>query len=147
LASVNWIDVVAEECEVPANVTDQDVPLGMPLSVNVTVYSPAGSAVKVIGTDCAAPATFTDPDAGFAVYPVTLPTVYAYVPFASVNAMVLVVEDSAFPARVTDHEVPDGRPDSEKVTAYVAADVDENAIVCVTSAPLTDTLPEAGLAV
>jgi hypothetical protein len=40
-----------------------------------------------------------------------------------VKTIVLVVEDSVLPARVTDHEVPDGRPLSVKVTSYVAAGV------------------------
>jgi len=43
--------------------------------------------------------------------------VYAYVPFASVNAIVLVVEECRLPARATDHEAPDARPDSVNVTA------------------------------
>jgi hypothetical protein len=66
-ASVNTMLLVVEDFMVPANVTDHEVPLGRPVSVNVTVYWPAGIAVKVIGTDCAAPATVTDPDAGLAV--------------------------------------------------------------------------------
>jgi hypothetical protein len=35
--------------------------------------------------------------------------------------MALEVEDSIDPARVTDHVVPDGNPDSEKVTMYSRA--------------------------
>jgi hypothetical protein len=76
LALVNEMVLVVEDCVFPAKVTDQEVPLGRPDSVNVTVYSPGGIAVNVIGTDFAVPATVTDPDAGFAVYPVTVPTVY-----------------------------------------------------------------------
>mgnify|MGYP006267746115 FL=1 len=81
------------------------------------------------------------------MYPDTPPTVYAYAPFGSVNAIVLVDDAWWFPARVTDHGVPDGRPDSVNVTAYVGAVPLVNAIVCVTSAPWTVTLPEVGVAV
>jgi hypothetical protein len=115
--SVNTTDVVLEDLGVPFSVTEKVVPLGRPLSVKVTVYCPGGRAVKVIGTDWAAPATWTDPDEGLDVYPDTPPTVYAYVPFASVKPIVAVVEDFRLPARATDHEVADARPDSVNVTA------------------------------
>jgi hypothetical protein len=63
-----------------------------------------------------APWTVTLPEAGAAVYPDTVPTVYGYVPFASWNPIVEVVEDRGDPAKVTDQFVPVGRPVAEKVT-------------------------------
>jgi hypothetical protein len=146
-AFVKTIVLVVEDCVLPARVTDHEVPLGRPLSVKVTSYSLGGIAVKVIEADCAEPATVTDPDAGLEVYPATDPTEYVYVPFAFVNTIVLVVEDCVLPAKVTDHEVPDGNPVSVKVTVYVAADEDVKVMGSETSAPLTTTLPDAGLAV
>jgi hypothetical protein len=76
-----------------------------------------------------------------------VPTVYEYVPFASVNTIEVVLEDRVVPFRVTDHEVPDERPDSVKVTAKVAADTAANAMASETAAPLTTALPEAGFGV
>ena len=40
-------------------------------------------------------------------------------PLGFENEIVFVVDDSVFPFNVTDHEVPDGRPDSVNVTAYI----------------------------
>ena len=42
-----------------------------------------------------------------------------YVPLGSVNEMVFVVDVSVLPLNVTDHEVPEGRPDSMNVISYV----------------------------
>jgi hypothetical protein len=103
--------------------------------------------VKVIATDSAAPATVTDPDAGLAVYPVTAPTVYEYVPSAFVKTMDAVVEDSVLPAKVTDHEVPDGRPLSVKVTSYWVGGIAVKVIATDCAAPATVTDPDAGLEV
>ena len=116
--SENTIVLVPEDFVLPAKVTDHEVPLGRPVSVNVTAYSAGGIAVKVMGTVCARPETPIDPDAGVAVYPVTEPTVYGYVPFASVNTIAVVVEDRVVPLRVTDQDVPLGRPASVNLTVY-----------------------------
>ena len=62
------------------------------------------------------------PDEGDTEYPDTPLTVYEYVPFGSVNVIVSVVDDSLVPLSVTDHDVPDGRPDSAKVTVYLTKD-------------------------
>ena len=58
------------------------------------------------------------------------------------NTILLDVEDSVVPFRVTDQDVPLARPDSENVTAYPVA----NVIDLLTGVPATSTLPEAGLA-
>jgi hypothetical protein len=141
------MDAVVEDSVLPAKVTDHEVPLGRPLSVKVTLYSPGGIAVKVMDSEASAPLTTTLPDAGLEVYPATDPTEYVYVPFAFVKTIVLVVEDCGLPAKVTDHEVPDGNPVSVKVTVYVAADEEVKVMDSEASAPLTTTLPDAGLAV
>jgi len=41
-----------------------------------------------------------------------------YVPLGSVNEMVFVVDVSVLPFNVTDHDVPDGNPDSVNVIVY-----------------------------
>ena len=43
---------------------------------------------------------------------------YEYVPFNAKKDIALVVDDNVAPFRVTDHEVPDGRPDSLNNTVY-----------------------------
>jgi hypothetical protein len=43
------------------------------------------------------------------------------VPFGSGNVIVPVVDVFRVPFKVTDHEVPDGRPLSVNVTAYVTS--------------------------
>ena len=58
------------------------------------------------------------PEDGDTVYPDTDPIVYEYVPFGTENVIVSVVDDFVVPLNVTDHEVPDERPDSVKVTEY-----------------------------
>ncbi len=62
------------------------------------------------------------PDDGDTEYPDTLLTVYEYVPFGSVNVIVPDVDDSLVPLSVTDHDVPDGNPDSVNVTVYLLTD-------------------------
>jgi len=137
--------LVVEDCVLPARVTDHEVPLGRPVSVNVTGYSAGGIAAKVIDTDCAAPATLTDPDAGVAVYPVTEPTVYGYVPFASVNTMEIVLEDRVVPFSVTENDVPLGRPLSVNVTVYWSGGSAVKVIDTDCAAPATLTDPDEGL--
>ena len=101
----------------------------------------------MIETPCATPETVTVPEVGFAAYPVTLPTVYGYDPFASVKAIVLVVEDFVVPAKVTDQEVPLGRPLSVKVTAYGPGATAVKVIGTDCALPATVTVPDAGDAV
>jgi len=67
--------------------------------------------------------------------------VYANVPFASENAIVLVIDAWVVSLRVTDHEVPGGSPASANVTTYVTA-VKEMATF--RGAPFTGTDPEEG---
>jgi hypothetical protein len=63
-----------------------------------------------------------------------------------VNVIVFVVEDSDIPLRVTDHDVPDGRPVSLKVIVYLLTMVltGVNVIATGTLLPLTFTLPNDG---
>jgi hypothetical protein len=103
--------------------------------------------VKVIVTDAEVPVTVTLPVTGFAVYPVTEPTEYAYVPFISENATVVLVEDSGLPAKVTDHEVPAASPLSVNVTEYWPAASAVNVIATDCEVPATVTDPDEGLAV
>ena len=76
-------------------------------------------AVKLIALVIEAPLTVTVPLDGLDVYPETEPTVYEYDPLGSLNDM-LPVPLCVDPPSVTDHVVPDGNPDSVKVTEYVA---------------------------
>ena len=73
--------------------------------------------------DTLAPLTDMEPDDDDTEYPDTLLTVYKYVPFGSVNGIVPDVDDSLVPLSVTDHDVPDGNPDSVNVTVYLLTDV------------------------
>ena len=91
--------------------------------------------VKVIILETLPPLTTIEPDNVETEYPDTVPIVYEYVPFGSENVMVFVVEDSVVPLRVTDHDVPDGRPDSVNVTLYSGVNVTET----VAPVPLTGT--------
>ena len=116
LGSRKVIELPVETWNVPASVTAQFVPDGSPLSVNVTAYVVAADAVNVIDFDTAAPFTVTLPELGLALYPETAPTVYVYVPFASLNVTVDVVELDVEPPSVTDQLVPDGSPPSVNVT-------------------------------
>lgn len=79
-------------------------------------------SVNEIVFDILAPLTDIEPDDGETEYPDTLLTVYEYIPFGSVNVIVLDVDDSLVPLKVTDHDVPDGRPDSVNVTVYLLTD-------------------------
>ena len=70
--------------------------------------------------DALAPLTDMEPDDDDTEYPDTLLTVYEYVPFGKENVIVPDVDDSLVPLSVTDHDVPDGNPDSVNVTEYSA---------------------------
>ena len=67
------------------------------------------------------PLTVRVPEDVDMLYPEILPIEYEYVPLVMENVIVLVLEDSVVPFRVIDHEVPDGRPVSVKVTEYVTS--------------------------
>ena len=87
------------------------------------------------------PLTVIEPDDGDTEYPGTLPTVYEYVPLGKENVIVFVVDDSVVPKRVTDHDVPDGKPDSVNDTAYLTS---ENETNLETEPPFTGKEPEDG---
>jgi hypothetical protein len=95
----------------------------------------------------ATPRTVSNPEPGLTVYPTTDPTVNEYVPLGSENPIVDVVEVSCEPFRVTDHEVPDGRPLSVNVTVYSVGGVFVKLIDKLTDESFTVTLPELGTAV
>ena len=101
----------------PFRVIDQLVPGGSPLSENVTGYVVTKVGVNVIACETASPRTITDPDDGLAVKPETGPTVYEYVPFTSVKAIVGLAELPGDLSNVIFLFVPDGSPLSVKVTA------------------------------
>ena len=67
------------------------------------------------------PLTVRVPEDVDILYPEILPIEYEYVPLGTENVIVFVLEDNVVPLKVTDHEVPDGRPDSVKVTLYVTS--------------------------
>jgi len=69
------IDVPVEYLVELPEVTDQFVPVGRPVSVNVAVNVSGGTAVKRIGVNVGRPETVTDPCAGVAEYPASRPTV------------------------------------------------------------------------
>lgn len=71
---------------------------------------------KAISWTISLPWTTSAPDDGETVYPEGADRLKVYVPLGSVKAIVFVVEDSAAPLKVTDHDVPEGSPDSKKVT-------------------------------
>jgi hypothetical protein len=98
-------------------------------------------AVKIVSRLIFFPLTVMLPDDGDTVYPDTEPIEYEYVPFAAVNVIVLVVEDSVVPLNVTDHDVPDGRPDSVNVTVYLTKGNDTD---LETDPPFTVKEPEDG---
>ena len=66
------------------------------------------------------PLTVMLPEEGDEVYPATDAIVYEYVPLGMENDMLPVVDDSGVPLKVTDQDVPVGRPDSVNVTKYAA---------------------------
>ena len=70
--------------------------------------------------DTLAPLTDMEVDDGDTEYPDTLLTVYEHVQFGKENVIVPDVDDSLVPLSVTDHDVPDGNPDSVNVTEYSA---------------------------
>ena len=69
LASLKTTEGVDDARLAPLYVTDQLVPEGNPVSVNVTLYdgTPVFVAVKVIDWPVGAPLTMTDPEDGDAV--------------------------------------------------------------------------------
>ena len=87
-----------------------------------------------------------EPDTVDTEYPVTLLTLYEYDPLGSENEIVSVVEDSFVPLSVTDHNVPDGNPDSENVIVYLLTVTLTwvNVMLTVTFLPSTFTLPDNG---
>ena len=96
--------------------------------------------------DTLAPLTDMEPDDDDTEYPDKLLTVYEYVPFGSENEIVSFVEDSFVPLSMTDHDVPDGRPDSIKVIIYLLTVVLTcvNVMLTVTFLPSTFTFPDNG---
>ena len=108
------------------------------------------TALNVIAFETAAPFTVTLPELGLALYPETAPTVYVYVPFASLNVIVDVVELDGAPFNVTDQLVPDGSPLSVNVTAYVVTADAVNVIAWATVwgwfVMFTKRTPEEGFA-
>ena len=105
------------------------------------IVGPLGAAEKAMAWVTLPPFTVIVPEEGEAVWPVTAPIVKAYVPLASENVIVLSVEVWVVPPRVTDQEVPVGRPVSVNVTEYVTC---VNTIDRLTAAPFTVIVPEAG---
>jgi hypothetical protein len=77
---------------------------------------------------------------GEAVKPIGGVTVNEYVPFGSLNMMVVVVEVCRVPSNVTDQRVPEGKPLSVKVTVYVTR---LNVTDSLTDAPFTSNEPPA----
>ena len=80
---------------------------GMDIAVYVTVF------------ETLLPVTEIEPDEGDTEYPETGDTVYEKVPFGTVNVIVSDADISVVPLKVTDHDVPKGRPVSLKVIAYL----------------------------
>jgi hypothetical protein len=86
----------------PPNDSAQTVPLGRPLSVNVTVYV---TGVNTIPIDTDAEVTVSDPLEGFAVYPAGAVTAYVYVPAGSFEKTTwLVPPDDTAPPPFNDTE-------------------------------------------
>src|SRR5713101_5393695 len=102
-----------ELCLAPSSVTVHEVIDGRPVSLKVTAYL---VTLNEIATCTGVPFTVTEAEAGEAVYPGMPPTAKQYVPFGAENMIVVVVELSDAPCRVTDPGVPDGSPDSVNVT-------------------------------
>ena len=111
--SVNVIVLFVDVSVVPFNVTDHDVPDANPVSVNATVYV---TRLNVIETFTFAPFTVNVPVDGLGAYFLfTVAIVYEYVPFGSVNVIVLFVDVFVTPFNVTDHDAPVANPDSVNV--------------------------------
>ena len=91
------------------------MPDGRPVSVSVTEYV---TSVKVTDCDTDDPMTVNEPppeDHDLLV----VATLYAYVPFTSLNVIVVaVLLNDWLLVRLTHHSVPDGRPDSVNTTLY-----------------------------
>ena len=73
--------------------------------------------------DTLAPLTDIEPDDGETEYPDTLLVAYEYVPFVRENEydVPVIAPESTLLLRLTYHVVPDGRPDSVKVTVYLTS--------------------------
>ena len=71
---------------------------------------------------------------------------YEYDPLIEVNVMRPVVDELVVPLNVVDHDVPDGRPDSENVIVYLLTVTLTwvNVMLTVTFLPSTFTLPDNG---
>ena len=118
------------------------VAVGNPVSVNVALYV---TFENVIDSDTGAPLTVNVDlyDGEYAVLSVY--TVYLYVPFVSLNAIVELVVLYELPfVKFTYHVVPDGKPVSVNVALYVTS---LNAIACETFDPFIVNAPayESGL--
>ena len=85
------------------------------------------------------PLTVMEPEDFDMLYPEILPIEYEYVPLGRENVIVFVVEDNVVPLRVTDHEIPEERPVSVKVTVYLTS---ENDTDLESGVPLTVREPE-----
>ena len=85
------------------------------------------------------PLTVRVPEDEDMLYPEILPIEYEYVPFGKEKVIVFVVEDNVVPLKVTDHDVPEERPDSVKVTVYLTS---ENDTDFEAETPLTVREPE-----
>ena len=141
-SSLNVIVLVVDEYELPPVMFTYHMVLGgNPDSVNVTLYV---TKLNVMDSDTTAPFTVNDPDAGlgaYSLFPVAI--LYEYVPFGSLNVIVLVVDEcDAPPVILTYHIVPEGNPDSVNVTPYVNK---LNVIDSDTAAPFTVNDPDAEL--
>ena len=123
------------------SVTLQLVPLANPPSVNITLYV---NNANVIYSDTGAPITMNVPDAGLGAYSLSpVATVYVYVPFGSLNVIVLVVDEKLCPFdKFTYQIVFAGNPLSVNVTLYVT---ELNVTDSDTCAPFTVNDPYAGL--
>ena len=114
LGSVNVMLEPVDALATPSSVTDHDVPDGRPVSVSVTVYV---TSIKVTDLDTDAPFTvklppFEDHDL------LTVAMLYVYVALGSLNVIADVMLWNDCPlVRLTNHSVPDGRPDSVNVMA------------------------------
>jgi hypothetical protein len=73
---------------------------------------------NVTDSDRFFPLTVREPEDLDMLYPDMLPIVYEYVPLVMENVIVFAVDDNVVPFRFTDHDVPEGRPDSVKATVY-----------------------------
>jgi len=119
LGSLNVIIFVVDEKLWPFDkLTYHEVPDGRPDSVNDTEYV---TRLNVMFWLIFVPFTVMLPEDGDTEWPLIEFMLNEYVPLGSANEMVLVVDVSVVPFNVTDHDVPDGRPDSVNDTLYVTS--------------------------